>query len=77
MAEEADSLRMSVSNTYRKLSEDELDRLFEPFYRVEDVQERGTGLGLVITRKIIERNGGHIRAVNSEKGIAFVIRLPK
>jgi len=75
--EEADSTQMSIANTYRKLSQNELDRLFEPFYRVEDVQERGTGLGLAITRKIIERNGGHIRAVNTEDGLEFVIRFPK
>jgi signal transduction histidine kinase len=77
VAEDAGSLRLSVTNTYRELSEDELDRLFEPFYRVEGVSERGTGLGLAIARKIIDQNGGRINASNSEKGLEFVILFPR
>ncbi|MDQ1333636.1 MAG: Histidine kinase [Thermodesulfobacteriota bacterium] len=77
VAEDADHWRLSVTNTYRKLSDNELDKLFEPFYRVEGVSERGTGLGLAIARKIIEQNGGRIHAVNSEKGLEFVILFPR
>ena len=77
VSEDADALRISVTNTYRRLSEDELSRLFEPFYRVEDVQTAGTGLGLAITRKIVERNGGRIRALNTEKGLQFEISFPR
>jgi signal transduction histidine kinase len=43
-----------VANACRRLSEDQLDSLFDTFYRVEDIQETGTGLALVVTRKIIE-----------------------
>jgi len=77
VAEDADHWRLSVTNTYRKLSDNELDKLFEPFYRVEGISERGTGLGLAIARKIIEQNGGRIRALNSEKGLEFVILFPR
>ncbi len=77
LSTDADFIRLTVANTYRRLSQDELDRLFAPFFRVEDVQEAGTGLGLAITRKIIERNGGHIRALNTEQGLCFEIRFER
>jgi len=60
--------------------EDELQRIFEAFYRVEKARERGrggTGLGLAITRRAIEKHGGSIRASNHrEGGLEVEIRLP-
>jgi signal transduction histidine kinase len=50
------------------------EKIFEPFFTTK---ESGTGLGLVITRKIIEGHGGSIPVKNSpDKGAAFHIRLP-
>ena len=52
--------------------------IFKPFQRLHNRNEyEGTGMGLAICRKIIERHGGNIRA-RSElgKGSTFIIRLP-
>ncbi len=76
VAREPDYLQLRIFNTYGKLTDDELENLFEPFYRVAGMQESGTGLGLAITKKIIERHGGRIRAVNSRNGIEFFIQFP-
>jgi signal transduction histidine kinase len=77
VSNDADGVRLGITNTCRRLSEDELNRLFEPFYRMEDVQQTGTGLGLAIVRKIVEGNGGHIDAANSDRGLQFEIRFPR
>jgi signal transduction histidine kinase len=67
---------LSVINSYKKLDERDLSRIFEPFQRVEDAETSGSGLGLSITQKIIERHGGISKAYNSVKGFEIRITLP-
>ena len=56
----------------------ELERIFEPFYRVRSSGpgSSGTGLGLAIAARAIELNGGLITAENSDGGLGIEIRLP-
>lgn len=52
-----------------------LDRIFEPYYTTKE-QGKGTGIGLYMSKVIIENNmKGHIHARNGEKGAVFSIRL--
>lgn len=61
------------------IEEEDLKHLFEPFYRGKTVGEKisGTGLGLLICKKIIEGHKGRI-SIKSEvnKGTAFTVILP-
>lgn len=62
------------------ITKEHLPKLFTKFYRVKDDKTKnitGTGLGLVITKKIAEQHGGNI-SVESEFGVGttFVITLP-
>jgi len=69
-----------VQNEGTVLSPTQLEQLFKPFYRTLDAETspvKGWGLGLSISKEIVERHGGQIWAESSEgKGITFFVRLP-
>jgi signal transduction histidine kinase len=54
----------------------DLDRIFEPFYRVraDAASPEGTGLGLALARSLADRNGGRL-TVESEPGAGSTFRL--
>ena len=58
----------------------EYTRIFQRFYR-SDVsmvrKEEGTGVGLYLTRKILEEQGGSIRVKKGKRGSIFQMTLPK
>lgn len=55
-----------------------LDKVFTPFQRLHGRHEyEGTGMGLAICRKIVERHGGSITAVSAPgKGSSFIVHMP-
>ncbi|GAB3554492.1 HAMP domain-containing sensor histidine kinase [Noviherbaspirillum agri] len=62
------------------IPEDELEKVFEPFYRLEDSRSRetgGTGLGLTIARNIAEQHDGSIHLHNHrDGGLEVTLTLP-
>ncbi len=69
-------LEISITNSFEKLAEEDLARIFDPFHRTGRSKAAGSGLGLTITKKIIERHGGKIESFNSPEGLEIRIRLP-
>jgi two-component system, OmpR family, sensor histidine kinase KdpD len=72
-------LDISVTNTGPGIPSDELENIFERFYRLESGQSPrtpGTGLGLAICKGIIEAHGGRIRARSLDGETNFLVRLP-
>jgi signal transduction histidine kinase len=63
------------------IPEEELERVFEPFYRLESSRNRdsgGTGLGLSIARDIAQAHGGSLRLANLPGGgLEATLRLPR
>ena len=76
MQPQGDRVQISVTNSFQRLSTEDLIRIFEPFYRTQRAHVAGSGLGLAITRKILERHGGTIEAENAPEGLRILIRLP-
>jgi PAS domain S-box-containing protein len=66
-------VRISVMDTGAGLSADQLAQLFQPFNRLgqHDSVEEGTGIGLVVTKQLVELMGGRI-GVESEVGTGTV-----
>lgn len=72
---EPHGIRVEVIDDGKGFSEEERQRLFEPF---ASTKENGLGLGLVISRRIIEEHGGTLTATHTAGGGAtFVITLPE
>jgi signal transduction histidine kinase len=74
------NIEVSVQDTGVGIAADELDKVFEKFYRSNDprVQEQtGTGLGLALSQEVVRLHGGKI-TVESElnKGSTFTMTLP-
>jgi two-component system sensor histidine kinase CpxA len=69
-----------VTDSGPGVPEDALEKLFRPFYRIDDARGRetgGVGLGLAITERAVSLHGGSIRAANRPQGGLMVeIRLP-
>jgi signal transduction histidine kinase len=69
------SIQIEVADTGQGIAPDALEHLFEPYFTTK---EKGTGLGLALTKKLVEDHGGQI-TVKSEvgAGTTFTITLPR
>ena len=74
-SKEADGVRFDISDNGAGMSMEVQERLFERFFSTKG--PKGTGLGLLVSRKIIEEHGGNISYESIPgKGTTFTIRLP-
>jgi len=73
------TVEVVVADTGSGIAPEHLDRIFEPFFTTK--RDVGTGLGLWVTREIMERHGGSIQVETSNEngkasGAAFRLHLP-
>lgn len=74
-SQEKAAFKLEIEDTGMGISQDLMDRIFEPSFSTKDV---GTGLGLPIAKKIVESHGGTIEASSKEnKGTKILIILPR
>jgi signal transduction histidine kinase len=64
-------------NTSEELSQEDLSRIFDPSHRLKRSSSTGSGLGLTIAKKAIERHNGSIVALNKERELEIMITLPR
>lgn len=66
---------ISVSDTGKGIAQDIITKIFDPFFTTKDIGE-GTGLGLTVSKAIIEQHKGTIKIETSESGTTFTMHLP-
>ena len=76
-----DRVEITVADTGEGIARDHLDHLFDRFYRADTARDRrngGSGIGLTITRALVEAHHGRIRAHSDGPGhgARFVLQLP-
>lgn len=74
----ASALRLSVADRGPGIAPEELPRLFERYYRTKSAaRAEGLGLGLFITRKLVEAHGWRIEVASEQgSGSVFTLVLP-
>jgi two-component system sensor histidine kinase CpxA len=75
----AETALVSVRDYGNGVPEEFLDKLFDPFFRVDGSRNSstgGAGLGLAIAQRAIQLHGGRIEAVNARPGLRVSVELP-
>ena len=80
LAKQADRLIVTIDDDGPGIPTAELDRVFDPFYRLEISRSRetgGNGLGLTVARSTIRAHGGDVELANrSGGGLSVIVTLP-
>ena len=75
---QGNKVKLEIENTGIFIPEAEIDRIWEPFYRLEKSRNRdsgGTGLGLLITSKILQMHHSEYGVMNTDRGVKFYFDL--
>lgn len=75
----SDRVRLMVCNTGVEIAPDELNRVFDRFYRIptgDRWKQGGTGLGLALVKKLVSYLGGNIWAESTAGQTCFIVELP-
>ncbi len=72
--DEGDGVVITISDTGGGVPQEVVENIFNPFFTTK---QEGTGLGLALSKRVIEGHGGTIEVVNREgEGVTFILRLP-
>ncbi|CAI8722981.1 two-component system, OmpR family, sensor histidine kinase VanS [Brevibacillus sp. IT-7CA2] len=75
-----DTVKICIENKGVHIPAEQLEKIWDRFYRVEHSRNRstgGTGLGLAISKQILELHGAFYGAMNTEEGVLFYFELKK
>ncbi|QDS34088.1 sensor histidine kinase [Brevibacillus brevis] len=78
--EREDTVKICIENKGVHIPAEQLEKIWDRFYRVEHSRNRatgGTGLGLAISKQILELHGAFYGAMNTEEGVLFYFELKK
>ncbi len=68
--------KIEIFNNGNRIDEKIVEKIFEPYFTTK-IDSQGTGIGLYMTKTIIEKNmNGKISIKNRENGVSFIIKIP-
>ncbi len=74
LEEQAKTVSISFKDTGSGIADELQEKIFQPFFTTKG---KGTGLGLAVSKRIVEEHGGNIKVVsNIDGGVTFTITLP-
>lgn len=73
---DGEKITFEVSDNGPGIPEDQLERIFERYFQVEDHHNYGTGIGLYFARRLMQLHHGSIHAENLPQGVKFVAEFP-
>ena len=73
--EEGERFRLSVSNDGDKIPEDQVERIFEPFVKLDE-NSLGAGIGLAFVRSLVESHEGTICVDVNDDAVTFILTMP-
>ncbi len=76
---EGDKAKVMIKNHGKTIAPDKLEHIFEQFYRADAARSSatgGAGLGLAITKEIVELHGGTVTAASANESTIFIVVLP-
>ena len=74
ISESGNDVRLTVRDNGPGIAAENLTRIFEPFFTTK--AEHGTGLGLWVSRQIVEKHGGNIAVESTPAGTCFTLSFP-
>ncbi|MDE6702320.1 MAG: substrate-binding domain-containing protein [Muribaculaceae bacterium] len=76
-ARTGDMIEISVTDTGKGISAEDLSHIFERFFQVDKVHPNGSGIGLALAKSFIELHSGSLTAISEPgKGSTFTVKLP-
>ena len=74
---DSNNIILEVNDTGPGISNDDLERVFERFYRGENTGVSGSGLGLSIVKEIATQHGAHVELSNLSQGLSVKVYFAK
>ncbi len=71
------SVLITITDNGGGVDKDELPKLFNRFHRTKNAKPQSAGIGLAITKTIVEKHHGTVSAENTEQGLCVIICIPK
>ncbi len=69
-------LELRVENSGSQIAPEQIGHIFELFYQADNHDHAGSGIGLHLTKKLVELHHGSITVANLPDGVVFTVRIP-